>query len=44
MADGNVDRVFKGMLDELFFQNKVQSEDWAKLIYLNQKPNDYWPK
>lgn len=44
MADGNFDRVFKGMLDEFFFQNKAQSKDWAKLIYLNQKPNDYWPK
>ena len=43
-SSGKVDRVFKGSLDELYFMNKAQSSEWTKLIYLNQKPTDYWPK
>ena len=43
-SSGKVDRVFKGSLDELYFMNKAQSSEWAKLIYLNQKPTGYWPK
>lgn len=43
-SSGKVDRVFKGSLDELYFMNKAQSSEWARLIYLNQKPTGYWPK
>lgn len=43
-SSGKVDRVFKGSLDELYFMNKAQGPEWAKLIYLNQKPTGYWPK
>ena len=41
---GKVDRVFKGSLDELYFMNKAKGSEWARLIYLNQKPSGYWPK
>ena len=43
-SSGKIDRVLKGKLDELYFMNKAQSGEWARLIYLNQKPTDYWPK
>lgn len=43
-SSGKVDRVFKGSLDELYFMNKAKGSEWAKLIYLNQKPTGYWPK
>lgn len=43
-SSGKVDRVFKGWIDELYFMNAVKSSEWARLIYLNQKPTDYWPK
>ena len=43
-SSGKVDRVFKGSLDELYFMNKVKGSEWARLIYLNQKPTGYWPK
>ena len=43
-SSGKVDRVFKGSLDELYFMNKAKGSEWARLIYLNQKPSGYWPK
>lgn len=43
-SSGKVDRVFKGSLDELYFMNKAKGSEWARLIYLNQKPTGYWPK
>ncbi|WP_406539442.1 LamG-like jellyroll fold domain-containing protein [Fibrobacter sp.] len=43
-SSGRVDRVFKGSLDELYFMNKAKGSEWARLIYLNQKPTGYWPK
>ena len=43
-SSGKVDRVFKGWIDELYFMNVAKSSEWARLIYLNQKPTDYWPK
>lgn len=43
-SSGKIDRVLKGKLDELYFMNKAQSGEWARLIYLNQKPTGYWPK
>ncbi len=43
-SSGKIDRVLKGKLDELYFMDKAQSGEWARLIYLNQKPTDYWPK
>jgi len=43
-SNGKVDRVFKGSLDELYLMNRAQGADWARLIYLNQKPSGYWPK
>ncbi len=43
-SSGKVDRVFKGWIDELYFMNVAKSSEWARLIYLNQKPSDYWPK
>ena len=43
-SSGKVDRVFKGSLDELYFMDKAQGPEWARLIYLNQKPTGYWPK
>lgn len=43
-SSGKVDRVFKGSLDELYFMNKAQSPEWARLVYLNQKSTGYWPK
>lgn len=44
LANENIDRVFKGKIDELYIQNKAQPNEWARLIYLNQRPKDYWPK
>lgn len=43
-SSGKVDRVFKGSLDEFYFMNTAKGSEWARLIYLNQKPTDYWPK
>ena len=43
-SSGKVDRVFKGSLDELYFMNTPKGSEWARLIYLNQKPTGYWPK
>ena len=43
-SSGKVDRVFKGSLDELYFMDEAKSSEWARLIYLNQKPTGYWPK
>ncbi len=43
-SSGKVDRVFKGSLDELYFMEKAQGPEWARLMYLNQKPTGYWPK
>ena len=43
-SNGKVDRVFKGWVDELYFMNAAKSSEWARLIYLNQKPTGYWPK
>jgi hypothetical protein len=43
-SSGKVDRVFKGWIDELYFLNAAKSSEWARLIYLNQKPSGYWPK
>ncbi|MBP5441471.1 MAG: LamG domain-containing protein [Fibrobacter sp.] len=43
-SSGKVDRVFKGSLDEFYFMNKAKGSEWARLIYLNQKPTGYWPK
>ena len=43
-SSGKVDRVFKGSLDELYFMDEAKSSEWARLMYLNQKPTGYWPK
>lgn len=43
-SSGKVDRVFKGWIDELYFMNVAESCEWARLIYLNQKPTGYWPR
>ena len=43
-SGGKYDRVFKGWMDELYFMNKAKSSEWARLMYLNQKPTDYWPR
>ncbi|MBQ3779905.1 MAG: LamG domain-containing protein [Fibrobacter sp.] len=43
-SSGKVDRVFKGSLDEFYFMNKAKGSEWARLVYLNQKPTGYWPK
>ena len=43
-SSGKIDRVFKGWIDELYFLNAAKSSEWARLMYLNQKPTDYWPR
>ena len=43
-SSGKVDRVFRGSLDELYFMDEAKSSEWARLMYLNQKPTGYWPK
>ena len=43
-SSGKVDRVFKGWIDELYFMNAAKSSEWARLLYLNQKPTGYWPR
>ena len=43
-SSGKIDRIFKGSLDELYFMDEAKSSEWARLMYLNQKPTGYWPK
>lgn len=41
---GTIDRVFKGSIDELTVNKHPLGNEWARLIYENQKPDEYWPK
>lgn len=37
------DQFFHGILDELHVSDRERSSEWVRLMYLNQKPEDYWP-
>ena len=41
---GTIDRVFKGNIDELTVNKRPLGSEWARLIYENQKSDEYWPK
>ncbi len=34
---------FTGMIDELMLGSCYRDDDWTRLTYLNQRPENYWP-
>lgn len=34
---------FTGMIDELMLGSCYRDDDWTRLAYLNQRPENYWP-
>lgn len=37
-------RSFKGAMDELVFSDGLRYDSWVKALYLNQNPDEIWPK
>lgn len=43
IPDGSSDMNYSGSIDEMFVSEKALGTEWARLLYLNQKPEGYWP-
>lgn len=39
-----IGRGLNGAIDELVFSDGPHSDNWVKVLYLNQKPTNIWPK
>lgn len=39
-----IGREFSGAIDELMFSDGPHSDFWVQMLYLNQNPEDIWPK